>query len=133
MKEILALIFFLAVSLFTIHKAIKKEISNFLTNSLLIFAVISGFVIANYNVLYTLRWGGLEVRTAKKEVGKVKESALNEIRYEVKEQKKILSDFISNANNTIEEIEKQKNSLQALIENAESLQNRVEQQKDNHQ
>lgn len=96
---------------------------------LLCFSIVSGFMIANYDLVTKLSWGSIGVETAKREITEAKESAIREIAAEVKEQKESIRLLISNANDTRERMEKQKEALNDVIRKASDLQNKIEEQK----
>ena len=129
MKDLIAFLTFICLSITTIYLAVTKKINSTLTTIFLIFSIISGIVIANYDLINKFKWGPFEVETAKKEITKAKETALEEISSEVKGQKESINLLISNANDTRDKIEKQKETLNEMIKIATDLQNKIENQK----
>ena len=100
-----------------------------LTITLLCFSIAAGFSIANWNIITKLKWGQIEVETARQEINETKELALKEIVSEVKNQKESIKLLISNANDSREKIDKQKQGLEQLIKTAIDLQGKIEGQK----
>jgi methyl-accepting chemotaxis protein len=129
MKDLIALLIFICVSITTIYLSVTKLIELKLTIALLCFSIISGITIANYDLIEKFKWGNVEVETAKREIIEVKETALKEISSEVKDQKESIKLLISNANDTRDKIERQKESLNELIKTATDLQKKIEEQK----
>lgn len=129
MKDLVALLIFICVSITTIYIAVRKKIDLKMTITFLCFSIISGLTVSNYDVIKKFKWGSIEVETAKKEITEAKETALKEIGIEVKDQKESIKLLISNANDTREKIEKQKEALNSLIQKASDLQFKIEDQK----
>lgn len=129
MQPLIACFIFIAIAASAIYWAVTKRIGLGLTTILLCFSILSGFMVANFDLVRKLRWGNIEVETAKREITEAKESAIKEIVTEVKEQKESIKLLISNANDTREKIEKQKEALNDVIRKASDLQNKIEEQK----
>ncbi len=127
MKLIIALLVFICVASTTIYLSFTKKIELKLTLILLGFSIISGFVIANYDVIKKFKYGDIiEVETA---INTIKDSAIKEIKSEIDTQKESIKLLISNANATSDKVKKQKASLNGLIKIAEALNNTIEKQK----
>ncbi len=127
MKLIIALLVFICVASTTIYLSVTKKIVLKLTLILLGFSIISGFVIANYDVIKKFKWlDVVEVETA---INTIKDSAIKEIKSEIDTQKESIKLLISNANATSDKVKKQKDSLNDLIKIAEVLKNTIEKQK----
>ena len=133
MKLAIGLLIFLLVTAITMYLAIKKRIDSKLTVIFLAFAIIAGFVTANYDVIRFLKLGreGLEVETqaAKREIGEAKSTALAEIDSEVKSQKESIRLLVANANETSDKLKGQRKALSRLIDTAKVLQEKIEKQK----
>lgn len=130
MAPIIGLLIFLCITAITFYFAVKKEIDKTLTIIFLTFAIASGLVAANYDVVRHLKFGLIELETAKREIGNAKSSALAEIEAEVTSQKESIRLLISNANETSDKLEDQRKTLSALIDKATALQNKIEKQKE---
>lgn len=129
MQTLVACSIFVAIAAPTVYWAVTRKIDKGLTVILLSFSIVSGFMFANYDLIKTLKWGNMEVETAKREIAEVKESAIKEMTAEIKEQKESIRLLILNANDTREKIEKQKEALNDVIRKASDLQTRIEEQK----
>ena len=131
MKVTIGLLIFVCITAITIHLAVSKRINGKLTLLFLSFAVISGFVAANYDVIKHLKFGseGVEIETAKREISTAKSVALAEIDGEVKSQKESIRLLISTANETSDKLEDQKTALSELVATATALQKEIEKQK----
>ena len=109
MKELIAFLVFFCISCISICLLVIKKIDSKTLIVLLIFAIISGFTIVNYNIIKKIKFGSnlvnIEVETAKKEIFETKETALKEISSEVKGHEESIRLLISNANDTKDEIE----------------------------
>jgi methyl-accepting chemotaxis protein len=131
MKLTIGLLIFMCVTTITVHLAVTKRIDGKLTIIFLAFAIVAGFVAANYDVVKRLKLNreGLEVETAKREIDEAKSTALSEIDTEVKSQKESIRLLISTANETSDKLEEQRKALSDLIATASALQKRIEEQK----
>ncbi len=127
-REFIALIISGCFALFAVYCSVKKIIDYKTTRLILIFSVIFGVVITNYDVVSKLKLGVFEVETAKQEINTAKVSALKNIHSEVEKQKESINLLISDANNTTDKIEKQKKALSDVISKAEDLRHRLAQQ-----
>lgn len=123
MKELVAILISICIASIAIYLAVIKKIDYKLLIVLLGFAIISGFIIVNYNIIKTIKLGSIiEVETAKKEIRETTETALKEISSEVKGHEESIRLLISNANDT-------KDKIENLIEIASDLDNNIEKQK----
>jgi len=130
MENIIAIIIFIIISTIAIYLSIKKQIDNKLTSILLCFAFFSGFGIANYDIIQKIKFGTIEVETARKEINDIKESALKDISKDIEEQKESIRLLITNANDTRDKIEIQRKSLEQIIKTATILEDNIKIQKD---
>jgi energy-coupling factor transporter transmembrane protein EcfT len=126
MKELIAFLVFFCISCISIYLLVIKKIDSKILIVLLVFAIISGFTIANYDIIKKVKFGStlgsIEVETAKKEIFETKETALKEISSEVKGHEESIRLLISNANDT-------KDKIENLIKIATDLENNIEEQK----
>ncbi len=131
MKLVVGILVFTCVTAITMHLVATKKIDTKLTVILLTFAIVAGFVAANYDVVKRLKFGheGLEVETAMQEITAVKSTALSEIDAEVKSHKESIRLLISTANETSDKIEQQRRGVSDLVATATALQKKTEEQK----
>lgn len=126
MKELIAILTFICISSIAIYFSVIKRIDTKLLIIFLVFAIISGFTIANYDIIkkfkFGSKFGSIEVETAKKEIQETKEIAIKEISSEVKGHEESIKLLISNANDT-------KDKIENLIKIATNLGNNIEEQK----
>lgn len=126
MKELIAFLVFFCISCVSIYLSVIKKIDSKILIVLLVFAIISGFTIVNYDIIKKIKFGSnlgsIEVETAKKEIFETKETALKEINSEVKGHEESIRLLISNANDT-------KDKIENLIKIATDLDNNIEEQK----
>ena len=126
MKELIAFLVFFCISCVSIYLSVIKKIDSKILIVLLVFAIISGFTIVNYDIIKKIKFGSnlgsIEVETAKKEIYETKETALKEINSEVKGHEESIRLLISNANDT-------KDKIENLIKIATDLDNNIEEQK----
>ena len=130
MKEIIGLLIFIIITSLTIYFIINKKLEAKYVTILLLFSIVAGFTIANYNSIFRMKFGELELETAKKEIITIKDSALQEISREIDEQKESIKFLITNANDTREKLELQNNAVLSVIEAAKELQTKINNQKD---
>jgi len=83
MKQAFALLFFVVVTGFTFYLAFKKKLDFKFTCTFLVFALLGGFGIANYDFIKKFKWLGAEFETFERKVEAVKGKALDEIREEI--------------------------------------------------
>lgn len=126
MKELIGILIFICFSSIAIYLSVIKMIDSKLLIIFLVFAIISGFTIANYDIIkkfkFGSKFGSIEVETAKKEILETKETALKEISSEVKRHEESIKLLISNVNDT-------KDKIENLIKIATDLGNKIEVQK----
>jgi hypothetical protein len=127
MKLTAALLIFMCVTVVTIHLAVTKKIDVKVTVIFLAFAIAAGLAAANYDMLSRLKLGheGVELETAKREIGEAKSGALAEIDAEVKAQKDRLDLVIRSANDTREKLEQAEDAISTLIDDAEKTGERL--------
>lgn len=83
MKDIIALIVFLSLTIIFIYLAVTKRIGVGLTIVFLAFTLLSGLSIANVDIVKRLKWKGLEIETFERQVEQVKNDAIESIKNEV--------------------------------------------------
>jgi len=132
-RELIALIISGCFAVFAVYCSVKKIIDYKTARLILIFSVIFGVVITNYDVVSKLKLGVFEFETAKQEINTAKVSALQNIRSEFEKQKESINFLISDANTTRDKMEKQKKALSDVISKAEDLRHRLAQQEHKQQ
>lgn len=126
MKEIVGLLAFMVISGSTITLAVMKRTGNALTAILLLFALLSGWGIANYDWIRNLQWQVPGFDVFQEQVLTTKEDAVGDICREVEAQKVSIGlllsnatrtheDFLSKATQTQEDLGIQKDSLESLL------------------
>ncbi len=123
MKLTIGLLIFICVTAVTVHLAATKKIDTPLAGVLLFFAIASGFITANYDVIsrFKATKDGIEVETALNQIDEAKLSALSEIKKDVDAHKESIRLLVANANDTAKKLEEQKGSLSELIQTADEL------------
>ena len=91
MKEILGLLFPVCIAVTTIYLSVTKRIGTKLTVIFLIFSLVSGFLIANYDVIKKVKYKDVEIETFERKVTQIKEDAIDDIRSDVEKQKRSLA------------------------------------------
>ena len=88
----------------TIALAVLNVISESLTVIFLAFSLITGFIIANYDLIKKFKWKDFEIESFEHEVGEVKNDAINEIKAELAIQKEEVENLSKHAEKTKGEI-----------------------------
>lgn len=114
MKELVALSIFLGFAVFGAY-LVKKESKKSGIISILTFAIVSGFVIANYDVITNFKGGGLELEIAKKEIQSEGNEAVERIKAEAKAQKESIELLTANTNDARKRLDNQKSDVQELL------------------
>lgn len=104
MKNKIAFLTAGVIGLGTIILAVFNIIPESLTVILLIFSLFSGFIIANYDLIKKFKWKDFEIESFEREVGEVKNDALNEIKTELATQKEEVGNLSKHAEKTKGEI-----------------------------
>jgi len=115
MKESIGLLVFLAISGSAITLAVKKRTGNALTVILLVFSLVSGLGIANYDWIRKVEGRVPALEPFRKQVLSIKEDAVDEICNEVEAQKASISLLLSNAKEAHEDLEARKESMESLL------------------
>lgn len=118
MKEITALLIFVFIAAISIFLSSNKIINIPLTIIFLIFAIVSSFTIANYDIIKRLKWKDLELETIVKAIDEAKEKALENMAEEVKNQKESIALLIKNINEASKKLDEQNNTLNTVISKA---------------
>ena len=129
MKETTGLSVFICIAVITIYLSVAKRIDYKLTLALLLFSILAGFAVANYDIIKRLKWGNFELETAKQKLQDITNSGIQKIKDEVRTQKESMELVIRDANTTANEIKEQKEEVNNLIETAKALQNKIEERK----
>lgn len=116
MKETVAILFGICLTIFTLYLIVKKQIDSKMSVVLFLFALIGGFGIANYDIIKKIKWLGLELETYERKVQDIKDDALKEIEQEVSNHKQSITMLITNLNDTREKIDAQKKAVESLLE-----------------
>ncbi len=108
MKEIVALLFLICLTIYVIWRARTGRIGKWLTIVLLGFALFGGLAIANYDIIKKVKWKGIELETYERKIQTIKNDALKEIEASVARHKESIDLLISSLNDTREKIDVQK-------------------------
>ncbi len=128
MKEVIALIVFVMIFGLTIILALRKRIENSLAAILLLFSLLSGWTIANYDWLQRLQWKVPGLEAFQKEIQNEKECALSDmeavltdLRKEVAAKKESLVLVASEADDVRVKVEEERKAAHASLENFKLL------------
>lgn len=129
MKEIIGLLVFICIAIVTIYLSVAKRIDYKITLVLLLFSILAGFTVANYDIIKRFKWGDFELETAISKIEGVKNCAIQKIKGEVRTQKESMELVIRDANSIAIEIKKQKKEVNNVVKTAKALQNKIEERK----
>lgn len=90
MKEIFALLFFICFAGGTFYLTTTRKIDLKTTMAFLVFTLIGGLSIANYDIIKKVKWKDVEIETFERQVTEVKGQALEEIRREAEQSRRRL-------------------------------------------
>lgn len=125
-KETVAILFGVCVTIFTLYLIVTKQIDAKISAVLLIFALIGGLGIANYDIIKRIKWKDIELETYERKVQDIKEGALHEIEREVINHKESISLLIANLNDTREKIDAQRKAVKLLVEKISQQEQRLQ-------
>ena len=126
MKEIIALIYGVSVTIATIYFHAKGKIAKVSASVFFAAAIIGGLAIANYDVVKKFKGFGVEVETARNEISSAKTQALSEIQKQVAKHKESIAMLIRTGNELSEKLGKQKTIVNAMIEKAKSIEEKLQ-------
>jgi archaellum component FlaC len=116
MRETVALLVFLAIAGPAILLAIKKRIGNPLTVILLVFSLISGWGIANYDWVKKVQFQPPGLSDFQKQVAEIKQGAVDELKKEAEDGKESFKRLASSVELTGALVEKRKNEIDGLAD-----------------
>lgn len=126
MKETIAILFGVCLTIFTLYLILTKQIDAKISVVLLIFALIAGLGIANYDIIKKIKWKDVELETYERKVQDIKEGALHEIEREVVNHKESISLLITSLNDTREKINAQRKAVESLVEKISQQEQRLQ-------
>ena len=124
-KEILALLVFIPIAGLTIYLAVKKRIGNALTGILLIFSLLAGLAMANYDFIVKTRWEFPGFSIFQSEVSQVRTEALQDLQKEVENQRQAIKVAISDLNATSERLDAGIKYAEALLDTIKKAEERL--------
>lgn len=128
MKEIVGLLVFLAIGAGAIILAVKDRIGNNLATILLIFSLVSGWGIANYDWLQRLEWQVPGFAPFQKRVQTIEEGAVRDIHSQAEAEKASINLLISSAKEAHEDLGARKESIESLLSAVAKLEESVKAQ-----
>lgn len=116
MKVLVGLSVFFLMSGVTFYLAGTQRIHTLLTTIFLMFSLLSGFVIANYDWLERLHFEVPGLQVFEDQVAKIREDAARDIRGEAERQKKDLASLAVRQEELSARFESQMKSMEALLD-----------------
>jgi hypothetical protein len=106
MKEIVALIWGFGWAAVAICLHIRHGLHTNSFIALLVFSVVGGLAISNYDIIKKWKGLGVEIETVRENIENIKTSAISDIRKEVNRQKESIALLTQNANEANEKLKK---------------------------
>jgi hypothetical protein len=123
MKLLVGLTVFFMMTGLTFYLAGTQRIHALVTGVLLTFSLLSGFVITNHDWLNHLRFEVPGLETYQDQVVKIRDTAVQEIRNETRQQKQEILDLLAEHEDVTARLESQKKSLDGLLDSIRSAEN----------
>lgn len=124
-KESIALLIFLAMVGLTLYLAIRKYLGTTLTAVLLVFSLVTGLAVANYDLIGGAKWEIPGLSLFRGQVNWVKDQALEELQKEADLQRQALKPIIADLNGTSEKIDAGIKYAEALLESIKKAEERL--------
>jgi hypothetical protein len=124
-KEIIALLVFLPIVGLTVYLAVKKQIGSALTAVLLVFSLVAGLTIANYDLIGRVRWEIPGFSFFQNQVDQVKNQAMEELQTEAENQRQAFRTVIADLNGTSEKLDAGIKYAEALLESVKKAEERL--------
>jgi len=125
MKEIIALVVFFMVCSLTIVLAVRRHIGSSLAAVFLVFSLIAGLGIANYDLLRDVKWEVPGISLFRNEANQVKEEVLEDLRYEGETQRQTIRANVSDLNATSEKLDAGIKYAEALLESIKKAEEKL--------
>jgi chromosome segregation ATPase len=122
MKELIAMSVFFLIAGTGIYLAVKKHTGTGFTAMLLLFSLISGLAIANYDWMNTLQWHvpGLEVY--QEQVSLIRKAAMDDFCGQIQSREEELRSVLASVDDAQESLAVQRQSLESLLESVSRAQ-----------
>lgn len=123
-KESMALLVFLAIVGLTLYFAVKRRIPTTLTAVLLVFSLVTGLAIANYDLIGKMKWEIPGLSIFQSQVTWVKDQALEDLKREAELQRQTLKPLLQDLNGTSEKIDAGIKYAEALLDSIKKAEER---------
>jgi len=131
MKEIIALLWAICITVVTIYFLVSGKLSKAPSGLLFSVAIVGGLAIVNYDFIKKFEGFGVSVETARQEISSAKSEALTEIKNDVEAHKQSIALLIRTENELNDRLEKQKAIVDTMIEKAQSLEQQLQEDQKN--
>lgn len=125
MKEIIALIVFFMVSSSTVVLAVRRHIGSGLAAVFLVFSLLAGLGIANYDLLRDVKWEVPGISLFRNEANQVKEQVFEDLRSEGETQRQTIRAGVSDLNATSEKLDAGIKYSEALLESIKKAEEKL--------
>jgi hypothetical protein len=125
MREVIALAVFLSFSGFAIFLAARGRAGSFMTAILLAFSALSGWGIANYDWVQTVKWEVPGSEAFRTQLNVIREEAVAEIQRAGDARRSELKNTVAEAEVAAEKSEAREKSLETVLESALKAEERI--------
>lgn len=125
MKEILGLVVFLLLTGTAVWMAVSRRVSNGFAAGVLVFALVSGWTIANYDWIRTAKWEIPGAADALKRISEARDATLAEIRKESQDRKNALDSLASGVIESSEKVALQRKEIDAIMEDLKAREQKI--------
>ena len=125
MKEILGLAVFVVLAGAAMWLAISRRASSGFASVVLVFALLSGWTIANYDWIRTAKWEIPGATDTLKRISEAGNASLAELRRESEEKRKSLESLSTAAAGLSEQIAAQRKEIDAIVEDLKAREQKV--------
>jgi hypothetical protein len=123
-KESIALLVFLAIVGLTLYLTVKKRINTTLTVVLLVFSLLTGLAIANYDLVRQVKWEVPGLSLFRSQVNWIKDQTLEELQKEAELQRQTITPLLKDLNGTSEKVDAGIKYAEALLDSIKKAEER---------
>jgi chromosome segregation ATPase len=124
-KESIALVIFLALVGLTLYLTLRKHLNTTLTAVLLVFSLLTGLAIANYDLIEKATGELPGLSLFRGQVNWIKDQALEDLQKEAELQRQSLKPLIADVNGTSQKIDAAIKYTEALLESLKRAEERL--------
>jgi hypothetical protein len=123
-KESIALLIFLAIVGLTLYLTVKRRINTTLTAVLLVFSLLTGLAVANYDLVRQVKWEVPGLSLFRSQVNWIKDQTLEELQKEAELQRQTIRPLLNDLNGTSEKVDAGIKYAEALLDSIKRAEER---------